>query len=269
MTELEAYYNKFNEEKRLNSRHGQVEYRISMKYIHIYLDEAAKRLGGSGTDCRSQIRLLDIGAGTGRYSVALAEEGYDVTAVELVRYNLGVLKKKASSVKAMQGNALNLKKLESASYDVTLLFGPMYHLFGFEQKLRALSEARRVTKPNGVILVAYCMNEYSVITYGFKERNVLSCMAEERFTEDFKTISSPDKLYDYMRIEDIDALNEAAGLRRIKILSPDGPANYIRPFLNQLTDEEFELFVCYQMAVCERADLIRAGAHTVDILRRD
>lgn len=269
MTELEAYYNKFNEEKRLNSRHGQVEYRISMKYIHIYLDEAAKRLGGSGTDCRSQIRLLDIGAGTGRYSVALAEEGYDVTAVELVRYNLGVLKKKASSVKAMQGNALNLKKLESASYDVTLLFGPMYHLFGFEQKLRALSEARRVTKPNGVILVAYCMNEYGVITYGFKERNVLSCMAEERFTEDFKTISSPDKLYDYMRIEDIDALNEAAGLRRIKILSPDGPANYIRPFLNQLTDEEFELFVRYQMAVCERADLIGAGAHTVDILRRD
>ena len=268
MTELEAYYNKFNEEKRLNSRHGQVEYRISMKYIHIYLDEAAKRLGGSGTDCRSQIRLLDIGAGTGRYSVVLAEEGYDVTAVELVRYNLGVLKKKASSVKAMQGNALNLKKLESASYDVTLLFGPMYHLFGFEQKLRALSEARRVTKPNGVILVAYCMNEYSVITYGFKERNVLSCMAEERFTEDFKTISSPDKLYDYMRIEDIDALNEAAGLRRIKILSPDGPANYIRPFLNQLTDEEFELFVRYQMAVCERADLIGAGAHTTDILRK-
>lgn len=269
MTELEAYYNKFNEEKRLNSRHGQVEYRISMKYIHLYLDEAAKRAGVSGTDCRCEIRLLDIGAGTGRYSVALAEEGYDVTAVELVRYNLGVLKKKASSVKAMQGNALHLKKLESASFDVTLLFGPMYHLFGFDQKLRALSEAKRVTKPGGVILVAYCMNEYGVITYGFKERNVMSCMAEKRFTEDFKTISSPDKLYDYMRIEDINALNEAAGLRRIKILSPDGPANYIRPFLNQLTDEEFELFVRYQMAVCERADLIGAGAHTVDILRRD
>ncbi|MEZ3494962.1 MAG: methyltransferase domain-containing protein [Lachnospiraceae bacterium] len=269
MTELEAYYNKFNEEKRLNSRHGQVEYRISMKYIHAYLEEAGGRTGVSDTGSKSNIRLLDIGAGTGRYSVALAEEGYDVTAVELVRYNLGVLKKKASSVKAMQGNALNLKKLESASFDVTLLFGPMYHLFGFEQKLRALCEAKRVTKPGGVLLVAYCMNEYGVITYGFKERNVLSCMAEQRFTEDFKTISSPEQLYDYMRIEDIDALNAAAGLRRLKILSPDGPANYMRPFLNQLTEEEFELFVRYQMAVCERADLIGAGAHTVDILRRD
>ena len=87
MTQLEEYYNKFNEEKRFDSRHGQVEYRVSMKYIHDYLDEAASRFGGAESDAaRSQVRLLDIGAGTGRYSVALAEEGYDVTAVELVRY---------------------------------------------------------------------------------------------------------------------------------------------------------------------------------------
>lgn len=271
MTQLEEYYNKFNEEKRFDSRHGQVEYRVSMKYIHMYLDEAETRMASvdfSGGSLRSQVRLLDIGAGTGRYSVALAEEGYDVTAVELVKYNLGILKKKASSVKAMQGNAMNLKKLESDSFDVTLLFGPMYHLFGFEDKRKALHEAKRVTKPGGVILVAYCMNEYGVITYGFKERHVLECMEQGRLTENFKTISSPDNLYDYMRIEDIDALNEAEGLERIRIISPDGPANYIRTFLNQLSDDEFEAFVQYQMAVCERADLIGAGAHTTDILRK-
>lgn len=37
MTELEQYYNKFNEEKRFASRHGQVEYRVSMEYIRYYL----------------------------------------------------------------------------------------------------------------------------------------------------------------------------------------------------------------------------------------
>ena len=71
-----------------------------------------------------------------------------------------------------------------------------------------------------------------------------------------------------MRIEDIDALNRAEGLERIKIISPDGPANYMRTFLNQLGDEEFEAFIQYQMATCERSDLIGAGAHTVDILRK-
>ena len=132
MTDLEEYYNKFNEEKRLNSRHGQVEYRVSMKYIHEYLEELMQKIG---TDKKSDIKVLDIGAGTGRYSVALSNEGYDVTAVELVKYNLGILKQKASNVKALQGNAMNLKKLESEQFDLTLLFGPMYHLFGDEDKL--------------------------------------------------------------------------------------------------------------------------------------
>ena len=73
MTRLEEYYNKFNEDKRLLSRHGQVEFHTTMHYIQHY----AKKLKA---DCEESLRIIDIGAGTGRYSVALAEEGYDVTA---------------------------------------------------------------------------------------------------------------------------------------------------------------------------------------------
>lgn len=259
MTELEQYYNKFNEEKRLNSRHGQVEFITSMKYIHEYIPVDRER---------GNIKILDIGAGTGRYSVALAEEGYDVTAVELVKYNLGILKKKNSSVKAMQGNALKLSKLQDETFDVTLLFGPMYHLFGFENKKRALEEAKRVTKKGGVILVAYCMNEYSVITYAFKEKHLKECISENRFTDTFRTISSEKDLYDYMRVEEITELKKATELTRIKLITPDGPANYLRPVLNQMDEEEFEFFIKYHLATCERADLIGAAAHTVDILRK-
>ena len=259
MTELEEYYNKFNEEKRLNSRHGQVEFRTSMKYIHKYINHSIP--------C-DKFKILDIGAGTGKYSVVLADEGYDVTAVELVKYNLGILKSKNSSVKAMQGNALRLKKLANDQFDLTLLFGPMYHLFSFEDKLKALNEAKRVTKPGGIILVAYCMNEYGVLTYAFKERHILECVQEKRFTEDFHTISGKENLYDYVRLEDINELNETADLTRLQIISPDGAANYMRPFLNQLTEEEFEYFIQYHMSTCERPDLIGAGAHTVDILQK-
>lgn len=254
MTELEKYYNKFNEEKRLQSRHGQVEFLTSMKYIREVLGEDRDK------------KLLDVGAGTGRYSVALSEEGYDVTAVELVKYNLGILKAKKSNVKAYQGNALKLSRFEENSFDVTLLFGPMYHLHTKEEQLKALSEARRVTKPGGKILVAYCMNEYSVLTYGFKENHIKESLAEGKLSKDFQVLSSEADLYHYMRLEQIDELNRESGLSRIKIVSPDGPSDFMRPVLNAMDEETFEFFLNYHWSVCERADLIGAGSHTLDIL---
>lgn len=260
MTNLDEYYNKFNEEKRLTRRHGTVEYVTSMKYIKNYLDEIDKE--------KADIKIIDIGAGTGRYSVALDSEGYDVTAVELVKHNLGVLKAKKSGVKAYQGTATNLKKFSDEQFDFTILFGPMYHLIRHEDKLKALMEAKRVTKQGGIIMVAYCMNEYSILTYGFKQQNVMECVNSGKFDESFKCRPTEEDLYDYVRIEEINQLNEEAGLVREKIISPDGPANYMRPFLNKLTEEEFELFIKYHLTTCERPELIGAGAHTVDILRK-
>lgn len=256
MTELEQYYNKFCEEKRLARRHGQVEYIITMKYIHKYLEG------------RRQAKIIDIGAGTGRYSVRLAEEGHDVTAVELVKYNLGILKAKGSSVKAFHGNALNLSRFGDETFDMALIFGPLYHLYTLEDKIRALKEAARVTKPGGFILAAYCMNEYGVLLYGFRDGNVRACLEDGRLDSDFHCVSQPKDLYDYVRLEDIERINKAAGLKRIQIIAPDGPADYMRRSLNAMDEETFELFIRYQMSVCERPELLGASAHTVDILQK-
>lgn len=261
VTELEQYYNKFCEEKRLSRRHGMVEYITSMKYIHLCLD-------GMKESRHSAIKILDVGAGTGRYSVALAEEGYDVTAVELVKYNLGILKSKQSGVNAYQGNALDLSRFADNSFDLTLLFGPMYHLYCFEDKCQALSEAVRVTRPGGRVMVAYLMNEYGVLLYGFRDGHVQECLEDGRLDEEeFHCVSTPKDLYDYVRLEDIQKINEAVGVSRERILTPDGPANYMRQTLNAMDEQTFALFIKYHLSICERPDLIGAAAHTLDILQ--
>ncbi len=256
--ELEQYYNKFCEDKRLTRRHGNVEYITSMKYIHDYLVDIPNA------------KILDIGAGTGRYSVQLANEGYDVTAIELVKYNLGILKQKQSAVKAYQGTALNLKRFDADTFDITLLFGPMYHLYTMEDKVRALREAVRVTKPGGKIFVAYCMNEYSIITYAFKEQHVLESLGKGKIDENWHVKAEPEDLYDYVRLEDIDLINAATeGVSRIKIVAADGPANYLRTVLNSLEEEAYQKFIAYHLSTCERADLLGASAHTLDILQKE
>ena len=74
---VSGFYAQSDEDGRLKrSRHGQLEYATTMAYIHRYADKQSK--------------VLEVGAGTGRYSVALAKEGMKVTAVELVESNLEI-----------------------------------------------------------------------------------------------------------------------------------------------------------------------------------
>ena len=196
------------------------------------------------------------------------EEGYDVTAVELVKYNLGILKKKNSSVKAYQGNALKLSRFPDKEFDLIILFGPMYHLYTKEDKVKALMEAKRVLKDEGTILVAYTMNEYSVLVYGFRENHIQECLENGKLDANYRVCPSPEDLYDYVRLEDIDSYNEAAGMERIQIISADGPSDYMRQVLNTMDEKTFQTFIDYHLTTCERPELVGAGSHTVDIIRK-
>ncbi len=251
---LNAYYNKFNEDKRLKTRHGLVEYTVTMKYI----EEVLKKYENP--------KILDLGAGCGAYSIPLSEY-YDVTSLELVKHNLKVIEKNSKNIKLIHGNATNLSMLIDNTYDVILIFGPMYHLISKEEKIKCLMEAKRVLKPNGTILISYIMNEYAIIRHGFKDRHILEEM--DRIDNSFHIISKDDDLYSYVRIEDIDELNKLTNLKRVKIISQDSLVNYLREYINKLSDEEFNLFIKYQLSICERYEILGLSAHILDILKED
>lgn len=253
LSNIEKHYNKHPEDKRLLRRHGMVEFETTLHHLHRFLQPGQK--------------ILDIGAGTGRYTSALMAEGYQVKAVELVRRNIEVFLKREPSADVVQGDARNMPFLPTDTADITLLLGPLYHLIGEEEKLKALNEAKRVTRPGGLIFVAYLMNEYSILSYCFDEERINDLLAKGVVDKDFHIQSQPDELYDYVRLEDINRLNEQAGLERVTIFSPDGAADYMRTRLNQMSEETFARFIEYQKCISERPDLIGAGSHVVDVLR--
>ncbi len=253
LSNIEKHYNKHPEDLRLLRRHGMVEFETTMHHLHRFL--------------KPDDFILDIGAGTGRYTSALMAEGYQVKAVELVRRNIEVFLKREPSADVVQGDARQMPFIADNTADVTLLLGPLYHLFGDEEKLKALNEAKRVTKPGGLIFVAYLMNEYSILSYCFEEDRIENLLEKGVVDQDYHIRAQEGELYDYIRLEDINHLNEKAGLERVTIFSPDGAADYMRTRLNQMSEQTFARFIEYQKCISERPELIGAGSHTVDVVR--
>lgn len=256
---VKKHYENYDEDGRLLSKHGMVEYITTMKYIEKYL--------------KPGMRILEIGAATGRYSHALARKGYHVNAVELVEHNIEIFRKntkKGENVTITQGNAVDLSEFKNDTYDITLLLGPMYHLFNQEDKLKALSEAIRVTKKGGIIFVAYCMGDASVLSYGFIRGEIYNiiekCMLD---TETFDTFSNPWDIFELYRKEDIDELRNQFSVTQLHFIASDGYTNHMRETVDNMDDRMYELYLKYHLATCERQDLIGYSHHTLDIFRKE
>ena len=258
-TYLTHYYEGYDENDRLTSKHGRVEYITTMKYVEKYL--------------KPGMRVLEIGAATGRYSHALAQRGYRVDAVELIEHNIDIFKQntlEGEPVTITQGNAMDLSEFEGDTYDITLLLGPMYHLFTREDKLKALSEAIRVTKKGGVIFAAYCMGDASVLSYGFIRGKIDEIIEKCMLNPDtFDTFSNPWDIFELHRKEDIDRLRAEFNVTQLHFIATDGYTNHMRDTVDRMDERTYELYLKYHLAVCERQDMIGYSHHTLDIFRKE
>jgi len=256
---IQNHYNTHDEESRLAPRHGQVEFLTTIRYIEKYLTPGA--------------RILDVGAGTGRYSHALARQGCAVDAVELVPHNIDIFKSNTAPgepVTVTQGDARDLSAF-SCAYDLTLVLGPLYHMFTADDKRQVISEALRVTKPGGVVFAAYCMSDASIMDTGFR-RGAFSVAdhIENGFidAETFEASSAPELVFEVVRKEQIDAVMAGFDVERLHFVATDLYTNHMRDAVDEMDDAAFALYLRYHFSVCERADMFGLSHHTLDVFRK-
>ena len=256
---LTEFYSNYDEDNRLRSKHGMVEFLTTMRYIEKYLQPG--------------MRILEVGAATGRYSHALAQAGYQVDAVELVEHNIEIFRQKAvlgENVTIRQGDARNLSFYEDNTFDITLVLGPMYHLFTQVDQKQALCEAIRVTKPGGIIFAAYCGNEATMVQYCFGRG-----MIRQQHYRDlidpvtFKASSDPMELFVLYRREDIDSLMQGFSVKRLHYIGTDMATNYMRGVIDEMEDDLFDLYLQYHFAICERSDCVGTSHHMLDVFRKE
>ena len=254
------FYKAYDEDSRLQSKHGSIEFLTTMRYVERYL--------------KPENRILEIGAGTGQYSHALARRGYVVDAVELVEHNIKVFQKNTlpnEQITISQGNALDLSAFLDNQYDLTLLLGPLYHLYTKEDKQQAIREAIRVTKRDGVIFAAYVISDGCLLDEGFNRKNIN--VAEYVRTglldaETFAAKSEPKDLFELVRKEDVDEIMSVFPVKRLHYVASDGCALLLREAIDAMDEETFRLYLNYHFATCERVDLAGITSHALDIFQK-
>lgn len=252
---LDNYYtNDCCEDIRLDSNHGKVEFITTTTYIDKYLKKGD--------------RILEVGAGTGKYSLHYASLGYKVNAIEFVRHNIDIFKshiKDNVDVEVEEGDATDLSRFPDNTFDVTLVLGPLYHLYTETDINKAISEAIRVTKKDGIIALAYLTNDSIMLGYGLLKNHLVD---DQAFDDTFTVKSVPEEIFRAFYIQEFKEIMQKYNVIYLYNVATDGMSHHFKDKIDSLSPEEFAMWVKYHLATCEREDLQGYSNHMLYLCRK-
>lgn len=244
--QIQKTYELFHEEIRLNhSKAARVEFLTTVRYIEKYLNPGA--------------RILDIGAGAGEYSLYFAGKGYSVSALELTDANVAAFRRKITPetpVDLVQGNALDLSRYEDESFDIVLLFGPLYHLHSAADRRRCIEEAKRVCKKTGTLFFAFINNDAVILT-------------EFSYRPDYFTAGDYDKEsfhvedfpFVFHTVDDCRKMLTDGGIRILHEVASDGVSELMEEKINALPEADYLQYLRYHEYCCEKPEFLGLSNH--------
>ena len=249
---VQEVYQRYNEETRLNkSRAARVEFLTTVRYIEKYMTPGTK--------------ILDVGAGAGEYSLYFARKGHQVSALELADANIAAFQARMTEddpIDLVQGNALDLSRYDSDSFEVVLLFGPLYHLHEEADKLRCIEEAKRVCKPDGKIFFAFISNDMVILTMQQCQDDYL--MNGDYNKETFRLDDFPFVFHTPDRCRE---LLGKAGIQICHEIASDGASELLQDLVNGLDEASYQQYLRYHFYICEKPEFLGMSNHLLFVGR--
>ncbi len=251
--DLTELYKQFQEDDRLfYSQAANIEYQITMEYILRY----APKTG----------RILEIGAGTGAYSISLAKQGFAVSALELVEHHVAIMKErktKEMNLDIRQGNALDLSCYQDNTFDVVLCLGPLYHLAEETAKRQAIQEAIRICKPGGVLFFAYINHDMVIVTETMRD---LQFIDDGRY--DKETFQLTDEPFCFLKVREMEQLMLSYPLGFLHHVAVDGLSELLGNKINNMSKEQYEQWLRFHRYMCEKPEALAYSNHGLYVAKK-
>ncbi|GAC1632628.1 MAG: methyltransferase domain-containing protein [Ktedonobacteraceae bacterium] len=261
LSAIEHYYEDSYKEWQRLERH-RMEFAVTLRALHEYLPTTPQA-------------VLDNGGGPGRYSLALSSRGHQVTLLDLSQYNLHFAQQKAQEDKLtihqyIQGNALNLPALWTASFDAVLLLGPLYHLLTESERRQAIREVWRVLRPGGLIFAVFITRYGALRDLAQNSPDLLLEMLAE-WEEIIRTgiyragqgVGFTDAYFAHPA--EIEPLMEDTGFVMLDLIGCEGIIARIEELVNQLTGAAWQSWVDLNYQLGHQPSLYGASDHLLYI----
>jgi SAM-dependent methyltransferase len=219
-------------------------------------------------------RVLDIGGASGVHASWLAGRGYRVHLIDPVPLHREQAAA-AGGFSVAAGDARDLPEPDDR-YDAVLLLGPLYHLTERGDRLRALAEARRVTRPGGLVVAAVISRYASMFDAFFRgfidEPGFAALMSEDLATGQHRNPARNPEFFTTAYFHDhagITAEVSESGLALDDLLPVEGPLHWAPGIRDRLTDPGQRQLILDSLAALEHDPAMAAAtAHLLAVARR-
>jgi S-adenosylmethionine-dependent methyltransferase len=263
-SEVSAYYDRQVDREWYRLTRHRIEYGVTLRALRDSLPPRAK--------------ILDVGGGPGRYAVALAAAGHDVTLLDLSPAMLERARDHAADRKVRlsgfaEGTATDLTRFANGAFDAILLLGPLYHLPLEGDRILALRECRRVLAPGGVLAAAFITRYAPLRRLARSDPRLLL-----RDAEAYETLLEVGVLPDpsdedlphayYARSDEVSPLLEACGFEVARLLAAEGILDGIEERVCALQGPAWEAWADLNYDLADDRGLLAASSHLLAMAHR-